>query len=131
MDIPSHTDSYIMLDFSVLDLMILACTRKWGLCEYVIVHTMLGGGPVILWILLGGKPKWLLLKFGFHDVMRTSPIHILINAQFNHKTKRCSFVFSLMLVFFFLAYYFSKALTSRQTIERVLSSAKQLCVRLG
>ena len=28
----------------------------------------------ILWISLGGKPKWLLLKFGYHDVMRTSPI---------------------------------------------------------
>ena len=46
----------------------------WGLCEYVIVHTILGGSPVILWILLGGKPKWLRLKFGYHDVMRTSPI---------------------------------------------------------
>ena len=49
--------------------------QKWGLCEYVIVHTILGGSPVILWISLGGKPKWLPLKFGYHDVMRTSPIH--------------------------------------------------------
>ena len=48
--------------------------RQWGLCEYVIVHTVLGGSPVILWISLGGKPKWLPLKFGYHDVMRTSPI---------------------------------------------------------
>ena len=47
---------------------------QWGLCEYVIVHTALGGSPVILWISLGGKPKWLPLKFGYHDVMRTSPI---------------------------------------------------------
>ena len=30
--------------------------------------------PVILWILLGGKPKWLPLNFGFNDVMRTAPI---------------------------------------------------------
>ena len=30
--------------------------------------------PVILWILLGGKPKWLQLNFGFNDVMRTTPI---------------------------------------------------------
>ena len=45
-----------------------------NLCEYVIVHTILGGSPVILWISLGGKPKWLPLKFGYHDVMRTSPI---------------------------------------------------------
>ena len=48
--------------------------HKLGLCEYVIVHTILGGSPVILWISLGGKPKWLPLKFGYHDVMRTSPI---------------------------------------------------------
>ena len=32
------------------------------------------GSPVILWISLGGKPKWLPLKFGYHDVMHTSPI---------------------------------------------------------
>ena len=48
--------------------------NEWGLCEYVIVHTILGGNPVILWISLGGKPKSLLLKFGYHYVMRTSPI---------------------------------------------------------
>ena len=30
--------------------------------------------PVILWILLCGKPKWLPLNFGFNDVMRTAPI---------------------------------------------------------
>ena len=30
--------------------------------------------PVILWMLLGGKPKWLPLNFGFNDVMRTAPI---------------------------------------------------------
>ena len=46
---------------------------QWGLCEYVMVHTILGGSPVILWISLGGKPKWLPLKFGYHDIMRTSP----------------------------------------------------------
>ena len=48
--------------------------HQWGLCQYVIVHTILGGIPVIQWISLGGKPKWLPLKFGYHDVMRTSPI---------------------------------------------------------
>ena len=32
--------------------------------------------PVILWILLGGKPKWLPLNFGFNDVMRTAPIDL-------------------------------------------------------
>ena len=47
---------------------------EWGLCDYVIVHTILGGSPVILWISLGGKPKWLPLKFGYHDVIHTSPI---------------------------------------------------------
>ena len=30
--------------------------------------------PVILWIPLGGKPKWLPLNFGFNDEMRTAPI---------------------------------------------------------
>ena len=49
---------------------------QWGLCEYVIVHTILGGSPVILWISLGGKPKWLPLNFKYHDVMRTSPIKL-------------------------------------------------------
>ena len=39
-----------------------------------IVYTILGGSPVILWISLGGKPKWLPLNFGYHDVMRTSPM---------------------------------------------------------
>ena len=29
--------------------------------------------PVILWIELGGKPKWLPSNFGHHDVMRTAP----------------------------------------------------------
>ena len=39
-----------------------------------ISHSSHHFGPVILWISLGGKPKWLPLKFGYHDVMRTSPI---------------------------------------------------------
>ena len=30
--------------------------------------------PVILWIELGDKPKWLPLNFGYHDVMRTTPL---------------------------------------------------------
>ena len=49
--------------------------RKWGQCTYVIVHTNLPPSPVILWIELGGKPKWLPLKCGYHDVMRTTPIY--------------------------------------------------------
>ena len=50
---------------------------RWAngaLWEYVMVHTILGGSPAILWISLGGKPKWLPLKFGYYDVIRTSPI---------------------------------------------------------
>ena len=35
---------------------------------------ILCGSPVIPWISLGGKPKWLPLKIGYHDIMRTSPI---------------------------------------------------------
>ena len=46
------------------------------MCEYVIVHIILPPSPVILWIELGGKPKWPPLNTGYHDVMRrvTSPI---------------------------------------------------------
>ena len=52
---------------------------RWGLnapppLQYVIVHTILPPSPVILWKELGGKPKWLPLKFGYHDVMHTNPI---------------------------------------------------------
>ena len=55
-------------------------TIGWTLCEYVIVHTahivhtILPPSPVILWIELGGKPKWLPLIFGYHDEMRMAPI---------------------------------------------------------
>ena len=57
------------------DCVVFACYayRKWGLCEYIIVYTILGGSPVILWLSLGGKQKWPPLKVGYHDVMRTSP----------------------------------------------------------
>ena len=41
--------------------------------QYVIAHTKLPPSPVILWIELDGKPKWLPLSFGYHDVMRTAP----------------------------------------------------------
>ena len=49
---------------------------KRGMREYVTVHTthILPPGPINLWIELGGRPKWLPLNFGYHDVMRTSPI---------------------------------------------------------
>ena len=60
---------------------------QWGLCEYVIAHTILGGSPVILWISLGGKTKWLPLKFGYHDVMRTSPIIILFYLLFGSRVR--------------------------------------------
>ena len=50
---------FIMLFFAqiVLKNMLFALlySKKWGLCEYVIVHTILGGSPVILWISLGGN----------------------------------------------------------------------------
>ena len=47
---------------------------EWGLRDYVIVYTIFPPSPVILWISLGGKPKWLPLEFGYYDIMRTSPI---------------------------------------------------------
>ena len=68
-------------------------TIGWGLCEYGIVRTILGGSPVILWISLGGKPKWLPLEFGYHDVMRTSPI--LWKKIYQIMILQCSFPLSL------------------------------------
>ena len=56
-------------------------------CLNVIVHTILGGIPVILWISLGGKPKWLPLTFGYHDGVRTSPIGNEAVTNF-HETSR-------------------------------------------
>ena len=53
----------------------------WGLCSYVIVHTKLPPSRVVLWIELVGKPKWLPLKFGYHDVLRTSPIKDCVRAK--------------------------------------------------
>ena len=41
----------------------IPCSPKWGLCDYAIVHTKLPPSPVILWIELGGKLKWLPLNF--------------------------------------------------------------------
>ena len=41
----------------------------------------LSGSPVILWISLGGKPKWLSWKFGYHDVMCTKP-HLMTRCMF-------------------------------------------------
>ena len=50
--------------------------EEWGLNAYVIIHSISPPSPVILLIELGGKPKWLPLNFGYHDVMRTGPIDI-------------------------------------------------------
>ena len=45
---------------------------QWGPRAYIIVYTILPPSPVVLWIELDGKPKWLPLNFGYHDVMRTT-----------------------------------------------------------
>ena len=45
--------------------------------------------PVILWILLGGKPKWLPLNFGFNDVMRTAPIAQKTDLTFHPQHPHC------------------------------------------
>ena len=37
--------------------------------------------PVILWIPLAGKPKWLPLNFGFNDVMCTAPINVTCSLE--------------------------------------------------
>ena len=52
-----------------------------GACVYVIVLTKLPPSPVILWIKLGGKPKWLPLNFGYRDFMRTSPVGVCKDAS--------------------------------------------------
>ena len=52
--------------------------QQWGLCKYVIVHTILPPSPVIWRIELGGNPKWLPLNSGYHDVMHTSPIALVL-----------------------------------------------------
>ena len=67
--------SFILLCWSGANVTLAGCkTAKWNLCEYVIVHTKLPPSPVILWRELAGKPKWLLLNFGYHDKMHTGPI---------------------------------------------------------
>ena len=38
------------------------------------LHPFATASPVILWIELGGKPKWLPLDIGYNDEMRTGPI---------------------------------------------------------
>ena len=45
--------------------------------------------PVILRILLGGKPKWLPLNFGFNDVMRMAPIRKCIRPICRSSPQNC------------------------------------------
>ena len=58
--------------------MLCAVCFQWGLCNYAIVHAKLPPSPVILWVELGGKPNWLPLNFGYHDVVviRSGPISV-------------------------------------------------------
>ena len=53
---------------------------QWGLyicAEKTSLFTRnLRPSQVILWLELDGKPKWLPLNFGYHDVMRKGPIGI-------------------------------------------------------
>ena len=66
------------------------CTERvvgWGLCEHIhpdhsSVHTNLPPSPVILCKELGGKPTWLLLNFGYHDIMDTGPMSWYLNMIF-------------------------------------------------
>ena len=51
---------------------------QWDLCGYVNIHISLPPSPVTSWIELDGKPKWLPLDFGYHDVMRTSAIYLSV-----------------------------------------------------
>ena len=54
--------------------------------------------PVILWILLGGKPKRLPLNFGFNDVMRTAPISQSFLPHPDQTSPECSLLISIMPV---------------------------------
>ena len=71
--------------------MLQVVPSEWGLYAYVIAHTILPPSPVILWIELGGKSKWLPLNSLYHDVMCTSPIikglseHVLVPVRQNSK----------------------------------------------
>ena len=40
---------------------------QWGSCDYKARLKLPAPSLVILWIELGGKPKWLPLNFGYHD----------------------------------------------------------------
>ena len=47
--------------------------NQWGLCAYIIFHTKWPPSPVILWVKLGGKPRWLPLNFLYNDVIYPPP----------------------------------------------------------
>ena len=58
-----------------------------ALCVYIIVHSKMPSSQAILWIELGGNPKWLLLNFGYHDVTRAAPTTPSNNAWIPFNTK--------------------------------------------
>ena len=55
-------------------------------------HTILPPSLVILWISQGGKPNWLPLNFGYHDVMHTAPILALTGVVLNGSSCRAGLI---------------------------------------
>ena len=49
------------------------CDGGWYL-RNVTVRTGVPPSPVILWTVLDGKPKWLLLNCGYHDAIRKARV---------------------------------------------------------
>ena len=68
---------------------ILFALYKWGLCA-CIAHTKLPPSPVILWIELRGKPKWLPLNFGYQSTQAPSKCQNSRLAFHQQMEKPCS-----------------------------------------
>ena len=49
----------------------------WGLCEYVVVNTILPTSPVIFLDRTGWQTKMATIEFGYHDVMCTGPLGLV------------------------------------------------------
>ena len=57
--------------------------------------------PAILWIELGVKPKWLQLKFGYNEAMRTAPVRFIWWSPWGVKLEVTFFKQTYLYIFFF------------------------------
>ena len=76
--------------FSLFERCMTLPVGTWSIGPVRIRHSShdFGWQSSLLWISLGGKPKWLPLKFGYHDEMRTSPLRV--NDRFAESTVMCT-----------------------------------------